>query len=76
MALINLTQSNGQNPEAFYSKFSILYKKAQEESRRPAPAEDLFKYRIFLAKLLPKIHSDITRIDTLPERLSDLITTA
>jgi hypothetical protein len=76
MALINLTQSNSQDPEAFYSKFSILYEKAQEGSRGPAPAEDLFKYRIFLAKLLLKIRSDITRMGTLPERLLDLITTA
>ncbi|QKX53114.1 uncharacterized protein TRUGW13939_12005 [Talaromyces rugulosus] len=76
MALLSLTQSNGQDPEAFYSKFSILYEKAREGSGGPPPAEDLFKYRIFLAKLLPKIRSDITRMGTLPAKLPDLITTA
>ncbi|QKX63168.1 uncharacterized protein TRUGW13939_10337 [Talaromyces rugulosus] len=64
------------NPEAFYSKFSILYEKAREGSGGPPPAEDLFKYRIFLAKLLPKICLDITRMGTLPAKLPDLITTA
>jgi hypothetical protein len=54
----------------------ILYEKAWEGSRGSALAKDLFKYQIFLAKLLPKIHLDITRIGTLPERLSDLITIA
>jgi hypothetical protein len=73
---MNLIQSNGQDLEAFYSKFLILYEKAWEGSRGPAPAKDLFKYRIFLAKLLLKIRSDITRMGTLLERLSDLITMA
>jgi hypothetical protein len=67
---------NGQDLEAFYSKFSILYEKAWEGSRGPVLAEDLFKYRIFLAKLLSKICLDITRMGTLLERLSDLITMA
>jgi hypothetical protein len=73
---MNLTQSNGQDLEAFYSKFLILYKKAREGSREPVLAEDLFKYQIFLAKLLSKICLDIIRMDTLLERLSDLITMA
>jgi len=74
--LLNITQSYGQDPEASYSKFSILYEKAGEGSGGPPPAGDLFKYRIFLAKLLPKIRSDITRMGTLPAKLPDLISTA
>lgn len=76
VALMKLMQSIDQDLEAFYSRFSILYEKAREESTRIPPSEDVFKYRIFLAKLLPRIRSDITKIRTLPLKLSDLVTTA
>lgn len=75
IALMNLTQSNNQDPESFYSRYSIIYEKAREGSVRP-PGEDIFKYRIFLAKLLPRIRSDITKMGALPPRIADLVATA